>query len=282
MPENVSTDAPSEPATPVPAATVMLVRDTRDGVEVFLMERSGFGAFGGLHVFPGGKLDPSDGDAFWADIAEGVNDDGASGRLGLERGGLAYWVAVIRECFEEAGVLLATRGGGALLPLRDPDRRARFAGWRERLNGGEKTAFEQMCRDEGLRLATDRLGYVSHWITPITEPRRYNTRFFVVRAPEKQEALHDGFETVESHWLRPEDALDRHARGELNLISPTFKNLEAIAGFDTTESLLAEKRAVDPATIPMILPQISRKAGGGFDEEISIVGRGGKPFLEER
>ena len=86
-------------------------------------------------------------------------------------------------------------------------------------------ALLRMCVDEGLRLATDRLAYVSHWITPVEQPKRFNTRFFVARAPSRQEALHDGFETVESHWVRPETALDRWQRGELNLISPTFTDL---------------------------------------------------------
>ncbi|MCR9096316.1 MAG: NUDIX domain-containing protein [bacterium] len=266
------------PAVPIPAATVILVRDAIEGVEVFLMERSGFGVFGGLHVFPGGKIDPTDGDALWSGLAEGVDPSTANATLGVDAGGLDYWVACIRECFEEAGVLLATREDGTLLPLTDPVRRARFATWRERLNGGEKGAFEAMCQAEGLRLAADRLAYVSHWITPIEQPKRFNTRFFVARAPAEQEALHDGFETVESHWIRPEVALDRWQQGELNLISPTFTNLEALTGFDSTQAVLEAKRAVDPATIPVILPKVTPREGGDFDEEIAVVGRGGRAF----
>lgn len=272
----------SVPATPVAAATVMLVRDSPEGVEVFLMERSGFGAFGGLHVFPGGKIDATDAEARWTDLAEGVEPATANATLGLESGGLDYWVATIRECFEEAGVLLATRADGRLLPLTDPDRRARFAAWRARLNGGEKGAFEAMCKEESLRLATDRLAYVSHWITPVTERKRFNTRFFLARAPSKQEALHDGFETVESAWIRPDSALDRWKRGELNLISPTFTNLQGLVGYDSTESLLRAKRAVDPATIPVILPKVRPREGGDFDEEIAEVGRGGRFFEDGR
>ncbi|MBB83329.1 MAG: NUDIX hydrolase [Deltaproteobacteria bacterium] len=272
----------SVPATPVAAATVMLVRDSPEGVEVFLMERSGFGAFGGLHVFPGGKIDAMDAEARWTDLAEGVEPTTANATLGLESGGLDYWVATIRECFEEAGVLLATRADGRLLPLTDPDRRARFAAWRARLNGGEKGAFEAMCKEESLRLATDRLAYVSHWITPVTERKRFDTRFFLARAPSKQEALHDGFETVESAWIRPDSALDRWKRGDLNLISPTFTNLQGLVGYDSTESLLRAKRAVDPATIPVILPKVRPREGGDFDEEIAEVGRGGRLFEEGR
>lgn len=266
------------PATPVPSATVILVRDGEEGVEAFLVERSGYGVFGGLHVFPGGKIDPTDGDALWADLAEGVDPETANATLGVDEGGLDYWVACIRECFEEAGVLLATREDGRLLPLTDPERRARFERWREQLNAGEKGAFEAMCQAERLRLATDRLAYLSHWITPVAQPKRFNTRFFVARAPTRQEALHDGFETVESHWVRPDVALERWQRGELNLISPTFTNLEALVGFETTERLLEAKRAVDPATIPVILPNVTPREGGDYEEDLAVVGRGGRLF----
>ena len=263
------------PVTPRPAATVMLVRDTDDGVEVFLMERSMAGVFGGLHVFPGGKVDDSDHAAEWDAVGNGPSDSEASGVLGVRSGGLGYWVACIRECFEEAGVLLATGSDGGLLELHDHAARERFTRWRERVNAREPGVFEAMCADEGLRLATDRLAYVSHWITPLDQPARYNTRFFVARAPAHQEALHDGHEAVHSVWLRPAEALAQFGRGELNLISPTLKNLESIAGFGDTESLLAAKRAVDPATIPTILPRFDPEQGSRA-EVLEVIGHGGR------
>ena len=271
--------ARSPEASPRPAATVMLVRDADAGVEVFLMERSGFGPFGGLHVFPGGKLDAGDHDAGWAASVRALDDADASRTLGLEAGGLAHWVACLRECFEEAGVLLAVDDADRLLPLRDPARRARFADWRARLNGGDPGAFRAMCDAEGLRLATDHLAYVAHWITPENQPRRYDTRFFVARAPAEQEALHDGFEAVESAWIRPESALERHADGGLNLISPTLANLEALCGYADTAALLAAKRAIDPATIPTIQPRIVAVDADGqpTEERLEVVGRGGRP-----
>ena len=263
------------PVTPRPAATVMLVRDADTGVEVFLMERSMAGVFGGLYVFPGGKVDDSDHAAEWEAVGNGPADAEASRVLGVGSGGLGYWVACIRECFEEAGVLLATGSDGGLLELHDLSARERFTRWRERVNAREAGAFEAMCADEGLKLATDRLAYVSHWITPVDQPARYNTRFFVARAPAHQEALHDGHEAVHSLWLRPEEALTRFARGELNLISPTLKNLEAISGFRDTASLLADKRAVDPATIPTILPRFD-PADRDREEVLQVIGRGGR------
>ena len=260
--------------TPRPAATVMLVRDARAGVEVFLMERSAHGMFGGLHVFPGGKVDDADHAKRWSAMSRGPDDALASAALGLDAGGLSYWVACIRECFEEAGVLLALGSDARTLRLKSPTMRSRYEAWRERINANEDGVLEAMCRKEGLLLATDQLAYVSHWITPIDQPRRYNTRFFVARAPTNQEALHDGHETVESAWMRPEDALERFAAGTLNLISPTFKNLESIAGYRTTGELLEDKRSVDPSTIPTILPRIISEASEEFDEILDVVGYG--------
>ncbi|MAG29735.1 MAG: NUDIX hydrolase [Deltaproteobacteria bacterium] len=267
---------PSEAPSLRPAATVLLVRDGVAGIEVFLMKRSGFGMFGGLHVFPGGKVDGADHAARWSRLADGPDDATASRILGLPQGGLGYWVACIRECFEEAGVLLATDGAGRPLRLAAPDARARYETWRGRLNSGESGVLEAMCTTEGLRLATDQLAYVSHWITPLGQPTRFNTRFFVARAPTGQDALHDGHETVQSEWIRPAVALERFAAGELDLISPTFKNLEAIAGFTSTETLLDAKRRVDPSTIPTILPRILSFSEKGLEEVLEVVGYGGK------
>jgi len=260
-------------AVPVPAATVMLVRDAAgsDGIEVFLMQRSRSGVFGGLHVFPGGKVDAADGSFHWATAPDGPDDAHSSGTLGIERGGLAYWIACIRECFEEAGVLLARRADGEFLELRESDRRTRFEQWRDRLNAGESGALREMCQAEDLRLATDRLAYAAHWITPVDQPRRFDTRFFVAQAPDHQEALHDGRETVASHWIRPEDALVAFERGDLKLISPTFKNLQALCGHGSSESVLNSVRAIDPATIPTILPRVRRR-GDRIEEELEIVG----------
>ena len=267
----------SSPVEPRPAATVMLVRDSATGVEVFLMQRSAHGMFGGLHVFPGGKVDRSDHHAErWEAHARGPDDVAASATLGLDSGGLSYWVACIRECFEEAGILLALGADGDTLRLHSPRVRTRFESWRTRLNDGEPNVFEAMCSEEKLRLATDQLAYVSHWITPIDQPRRYNTRFFVARAPARQEALHDGHETVESSWIRPEDALEKFRAGKLDLISPTFKNLEAIADYPTTEELLQAKCTIDSATIPTILPRIISRESEAFEEILDVVGHGGR------
>jgi 8-oxo-dGTP pyrophosphatase MutT (NUDIX family) len=278
MPQETTT--PSPRAVMRPAATIMLVRDASSGVEVFLMKRSAHGMFGGLHVFPGGKVDDADHAKRWIALSRGLGDVDASAILGIEAGGLGYWVACIRECFEEAGVLLATGPDSEILRLHSAEVRARFDTWRTRINDSEDGVLEAMCREEKLLLAADQLAYVSHWITPIGQPRRYNTRFFVARVPAQQEALHDGFETIESIWIRPEEALERFGAGELNLISPTFKNLQAIAGFDSTEALLEAKRRIDPASIPTILPRIISSESETFDEILDVVGHGGRVDMD--
>ena len=113
------------------AATLLLVRDTRSGLEVFMVERPGAADFGGMHVFPGGKVDAADSSAEACCVA--LNDSLASERLGMARGGIAFWSAVIREAFEEAGVLLGYRGG-RLIDLSDPATRDRFADHRDAIH----------------------------------------------------------------------------------------------------------------------------------------------------
>lgn len=252
----------------------MLVRDAPGGVEVFLMQRRAAGVFGGLHVFPGGKLDSGDAEAGWAQRSTGPGDAEASRILGVTRGGLAYWVACIRECFEEAGVLLADEGADALLEWRGAAQRARFADWRARLNGREPGVFRNMCEAEGLRLATQRLAYVAHWITPQDQKSRFSTRFFVARAPAAQSAIHDGRETVGSRWMRPEDALAGFRRGELALISPTFRNLEAICGYPSADALLEDKRRLPRATGQAIRPRTA--PGGAWVDEVIAVDENGR------
>lgn len=251
----------------------MIVRDGTDGVEVFMLERNPSADFGGLYVFPGGKLDEADAASALAARCHGFGAAEANRTLGFERDALAFWVAAIRECFEEAGILLARGPEGDILPLTRPERRERFAGYRKRLNARDAGVFEAMCEDESLTLGTDSLAYVAHWVTPKVVPRRYDTRFFVARAPADQHAIHDGGEAVESLWVRPEDALARFRRGELEMISPTFTNLEALTGYASADALLADKRTIDAATIETIRPAI--REGTEFEEDFEVIATGG-------
>ena len=161
-------DPNEEPTVPQAAATVLLVRDSKDeGIEVFLVERASKANFGGAFVFPGGKVDPEDGLDNMEEITTGSSDQYLSNILGEEKGGLAYWVACIRECFEEAGILIAFRQDGSTFDPSDSDERQRFMEYRNRLNAGE-AVLEEMCKKEKLTLATERLAYLAHWITPKT------------------------------------------------------------------------------------------------------------------
>jgi 8-oxo-dGTP pyrophosphatase MutT (NUDIX family) len=242
------------------AATVMLVRDGDAGLEVFMVRRHVDLAFaGGAYVFPGGAVDPEDRHADLEPVCEGRTDAEASRLLGIDDGGLAFWVAAIRECFEEAVVLLAHRPDGSIVRLDDPDVAARFAAHRDAVNRGERRLVE-MCAAEGLRLAVGEMQYFSHWITPVGMPRRFDTRFFVAAAPEGQEPLHDEGETVANCWVRPAEALAAGERGEFDLIFPTIRSLEAIARFQRAGDLLAAAAAV--TDVPTLQPRIVEDEGG--------------------
>ena len=121
--------------------------------------------------------------------------------------------------------------------------------------------MEQMCQTEKLTLATERLAYLAHWITPKIEKRRYTTRFFIAISPRGQEGLHDGSESVNSLWIKPEEALEQQKEGKLLLIMPTIKNLESICGYTNVEELLKDKSSIDPSTIPTIEPKFFMEDG---------------------
>lgn len=252
-----------------PAATVMLVRDAASGpgLEVFMLRRTLAAVFaGGMYVFPGGKVDEEDGTAEIEAVSDDLDDRRASARLGLAQGGLAYWTAAIRECFEEAGVLLARHdprsehpAAGQIVRFDTPEVESRFEGYRHEVHDGTLGLIE-LCRREGLRLCAGDLAYVSHWITPVGEIRRFDTRFFVARAPEAQEPLHDDGETIESLWVAPSVALDRFRAGELAMIPPTTANLEFLADHLDADSVMASAQAL--GVPPAILPRLRVDAEG--------------------
>jgi 8-oxo-dGTP pyrophosphatase MutT (NUDIX family) len=223
---------------PQPASTVTLVRDAPRGLEVLMLQRSHSLKFmPGVYVFPGGALDAADSSPEIHALCTGLEDEAASLALGVERGGLAYWVAAIREAFEEAGILLAYDASGSLVSLSG-EAAERYLGHRSSLDE-RRGDFGAIVRDEGLRLAADRLTYFGHWITPASAPRRYDTRFFLAVAPERQEARHDNYETIAHVWVRPQDALDLRASETLNMRFPTVRTLERFLGCSTVAELLS-------------------------------------------
>ena len=228
------------------AATVVLVRDRPGGFEAFMLQRNLRSVFvAGMHVFPGGAVDPSDRDPAMEPWCKGRTDAHASAELGLPAGGLAFWVAAIREAFEEAGILLAYTPQGELVRFDDPLVINRFDDHRNAIDHGRRAMIE-MCRREELVLAVDAMHYIAHWITPVGPPRRYDTRFFVARAPEAQRPLHDDRETIAHCWMRPLDALMAHRRGELEMIRPTLHTLETLSHHADVDSLLAAAEVLVP------------------------------------
>ena len=170
-------------------------------------------------------------------FCSGLTDEMASQILNVKSGGLNYWIACIRECFEECGVLLAYRENGDLFGASDEGETEILASYRDKLNRGEPVLLE-LCKQLNLKLAVDRLAYVSHWITPKMEMKRYSTRFFIALAPSDQKAIHDGSEGVESTWITPKKAIKGGEEGKFPIILPTIRNIEAIEGLSTTDDLL--------------------------------------------
>lgn len=241
--------------TPLPAATVTLVRDAPRGLEVLMLQRSHSLKFmPGVYVFPGGALDPADHSPDMHAMCAGLEDEAASRSLGVERGGLAYWVAAIREAFEEAGILLAYDAEGNMVSLGG-EAAERYRAHRSTLDE-RRGNFAAIVRDEGLRLAADRLTYFGHWITPPGSPRRYDARFFLAIAPERQEARHDNYETIAHVWVRPQEALDLCARETLNLRFPTIRTLERFADCSTVAEMMAV--VTSSRQVPTSQPRITR------------------------
>lgn len=239
---------------PRPASTVMVLRDGQASFEVLMLRRSLASEFvRGAYVFPGGAVDPDDGDAEVLGRCTGRTDAQASAVLELDSGGLAYWVSAFRECFEEAGVLMAARADGRPLTFDDPEVQARFVGHRQALNAGERS-FVEICRTEDLTLPADALHYVGHWITPEGPPRRYDTRFFATLAPSGQTAVHDEVETIDHMWVTPADALARHDAGEIELVFPTVWNLRLLARYATMAELVASMSNLQ--AVPTIRPEL--------------------------
>jgi len=237
-------------SVPADSATVVVLRDAGAECEVLLVERHAASrAFAGAHVFPGGVVDPDDGGSALRDRSALLS--AAAARLG-EPGATAprFWIAAIRELFEEAGLLLARRNG-ALLRFDDEPTHTCFRDHRAALLAGAVT-FAQIVAAEGLELATDALHYFSRWITPVNVPRRYDARFFVARVPPGQRPLHDDRETISTTWLTPRAALDEARCGRLILAPPTVRTLDDLAVLGTPAAIIAAAAA---RSVTPILPK---------------------------
>jgi 8-oxo-dGTP pyrophosphatase MutT (NUDIX family) len=220
------------------AATVVLVRD-RPHLEVLLMERTPRAVFSpGASVVPGGAVDDADRSPAVAALVNGGVDVSVSGEMSLSRGGLGLRVAAARECFEEAGLLLARSvSTGASIDLTEPTRRERLAAVRHAFNAGRITWPDVLTSEHAVVDLRD-LHLFAHWRTPIGAPRRYDTWFFVARAPHGDDGVHDDNELVASSWVTPTDALASHRTGDIDLIFPTMRTLQILSRFDTADAVL--------------------------------------------
>jgi 8-oxo-dGTP pyrophosphatase MutT (NUDIX family) len=253
--------APSGSSPPLPrplrvAATLILLRDGADGMEVLLLRRADKAddQNSGASVFPGGVVDTHDRGLHL--MCKGLDDAAASARLGVADGGLDYYAAAVRECFEEAGVLFASDAEDKVVELdRLPP--SRLEAMRHAAEQGTD-ALLAMCDAQGWRLAVDRLAYFSHWLTPPGMPRRFDTRFFIAQMPRGQGVKPDGREIVEHMWLRPAEAVSP-ARG-LKLMNVTRRTLEQLATFDSTADCMAHARSL--TRIALNMPRLADGPSG--------------------
>jgi 8-oxo-dGTP pyrophosphatase MutT (NUDIX family) len=215
-----------------PAATVVVVRNaTAGGVEVYMVRRPDRSSFlSGAHVFPGGRVEPQDEDPAWEERCGVAGWERPPGTF------LAHAVAVVRELFEEAGLLLVQDASGAMPGGDHLDERAVRA--REQLIEGTST-FLEACRSNGWWPAVDRLAPLSRWITPEMERRRFDTVFYVASAPAGQVACIDNREAVAGAWFRPQQAVSEHLAGTMSLAPPTLRTLEDLADVATADEAIA-------------------------------------------
>jgi 8-oxo-dGTP pyrophosphatase MutT (NUDIX family) len=236
----------------------MLLRDidtpSEPAIEVFMVRRVIQSDFApDVYVFPGGSVSVDDRAAEQAEgvctpVAPGVADP--EGRTMLGTGTRA---AAIRELFEEAGVLLAYRVE-QILAINKEDV-LRFDSYRQAFHQ-RKGSLIEMAYAENLRLATDRLGYFTHWITPEGMPKRFDTHFFITTAPAEQQAAHDRLETSEGIWISPAEALARHERGAFPLVFATIYQLRELAAFHSVKQALESTAMQHVATrIPILVQE---------------------------
>ncbi len=252
-----------------PAATIVLLRDSPDGLEVFMVVRHHAIDFAsGALVFPGGRVEDSD-------FALAGNPELCPNPDGLDTEAMGFRVAAIRETFEECGVLFArpSEGAGlvdaASLLAVETAHRAKLA------SGG--ISFEAVLSAHAMLPATDLLTHFAHWITPRNQPKRYDTHFFLAEAPAEHLAAHDGQESVDSVWITPRQALADTEAGRFKLVFATQMNLTKLATFVSSAEAIAAARE---ASVVTVLPEVRKIEGARRLLRIPIeAGYGAAEFL---
>ncbi len=238
----------AEPAFPVPAATILMIRDGADGLEVFMVVRHHEIDFAsGALVFPGGKVD--DGDELVRARCIGAHEDDTM---------MSLQVAAIREAYEECGILLARTPGDD--EVIGAGRLRELEPYRNALHGGEVSVGE-FLEKENLVLACDLLCPFAHWITPEMMPKRYDTHFYLAAAPADHLAVHDGHESVDSIWISPDDAIEGAKSGKYTVIFPTLLNIQMLGESGTVTEAMAMAAKRDIVTV---LPWTEQRDDGNY------------------
>lgn len=239
----------ASPAPPRNAATVILMRDGRRGPEVYLLRRQTTMAFaGGMCVFPGGGVDERDFDAAvrWA----GPNPTAWADTLGTDEAtARALVAAAVRETFEESGVLLAGESADSVVADTTGE------DWEADRQALEKRdlAFTDFLERRGLVLRSDLLGAWSGWLTPVFEPRRYRTWFFVARLPEGQRTRDVSTESSSVTWLPAVEALEQVEREQMMMLPPTYITCLEVSQYDDAEEVL---KATHGHRVEMFTPEV--------------------------
>ena len=237
----------------------MIVRDSDIGVQVFMMKRSLRSSFGGIWVFPGGILEDQDQDIAKKNYCNGIDEKKAKAILNYDQESLTYWIASLRETFEETGALIAIRDNNSFFTPTE-DEAINLERLRSDLNNG-KISFISILKQLKLKIALERLIYISHWITPDVETKRYTTRFFLTSLNEEVTMTHDDLEGSDSKWIGINEALEEHKAGRISLIMPTIKNLESISSYKNTQEMISAKNAIKAKDIPAIEPKFFKENG---------------------
>jgi len=250
------------PAVPKDAASVIILRDasSQGSIEILMVRRHARSEFAGdVHVFPGGGVEEADCEEGIAALCTELNPEDAMSIIGeapSPQRALGFFVAGIRETFEETGILLACEASGE--PVSFKGKRAdRYTTYRKAMRDNQ-LSFKEMIEREGLELAVDRLVYFAHWITPEISPIRFDTHFFLAPAPPHQSASHDNVEITAHLWITPQEALQRNECGNFPMLPPTIVNLMALSRFSSVEDAMTSAEGKD---VPVISPQVSFEDG---------------------
>ena len=245
----------SHPPVPAkPAATIALLRDSPSKMEVLLLKRDRNASFvPGAYVFPGGRVDPTDWTKKTLASVDGLTTETAAARLGLvgtSPPAIAYYIAALREAFEETGILVGVGPNAQAPPTAAENVEVEVL--RNGLMEGS-VSFNEALENLSCRIDGSSIEYLAHWITPEREPRRFDTRFFAARVQTDAEPIFDPREMTEARWLSPKEALARNQGGTLPMIFPTIDTLQRLADYTTVGDAL---RGIGDVSIPTLMPKL--------------------------